>query len=66
MLHVAQAHCFTAKNDSEREIIQKQKDEILAAMQTIADALISGWEFDYSAYVGEALDRLADAKVSSR
>ena len=39
MLHVAQAHYFTAKNDREREIIQKQKDEILAAMQTIADVL---------------------------
>lgn len=39
MLHVAQAHYFTAKNDHEREIIQKQKDEILAAMQTIADVL---------------------------
>ena len=37
MLHVAQAHYFTAKNDHEREIIQKQKDEVLAAMQTIAD-----------------------------
>lgn len=39
MLHVAQAHYFTAKNDHEREIIQKQKDEVLAAMQTIADVL---------------------------
>ena len=39
MLHVAQAHYFIAKNDSEREIIQKQKDEVLAAMQTIADVL---------------------------
>lgn len=66
MLHVAQAHYFTAKNDHEREIIQKQKDEILAAMQTIADALVSGWEFDYSAYVGDALDRLADARILSR
>lgn len=36
------------------------------AMETFADALVSGWEFDYSAYVGEALDRLADAKVLSR
>lgn len=32
-------------------------------VETFADALISGWEFDYSAYVGEALDRLADAKL---
>lgn len=36
------------------------------AVETFADALIGGWEFDYSAYVGEALDRLADAKVLSR
>lgn len=34
--------------------------------ETFADALVSGWEFDYSAYVGDALDRLADAKVLSR
>lgn len=36
------------------------------AVESFADALVSGWEFDYSAYVGEALDRLADAKVLSR
>ena len=36
------------------------------AMESFADALISGWEFDYSSYIGEALDRLADAKVLSR
>lgn len=36
------------------------------AMDTFADALVDGWEFDYSAYIGEALDRLADAKVLSR
>lgn len=35
-------------------------------VETFADALVSGWEFDYSAYVGDALDRLADAKVLSR
>lgn len=35
-------------------------------VETFADALVSGWEFDYSAYIGEALDRLADAKVLSR
>lgn len=35
-------------------------------VETFADALISGWEFDYSAYIGEALDRLADAKVLTR
>lgn len=36
------------------------------AMDTFADALVSGWEFDYSAYIGDALDRLADAKVLTR
>lgn len=36
------------------------------AMETFADALISGWEFDYSAYIGDALDRLADAKLLNR
>ena len=35
-------------------------------VETFADALVSGWEFDYSAYVGDALDRLADAKILSR
>lgn len=35
------------------------------AVETFADALIGGWEFDYSAYVGEALDRLADARILS-
>lgn len=36
------------------------------AMESFSDALISGWEFDYSAYVGDALDRLADARLLSR
>lgn len=36
------------------------------AMESFEDALVSGWEFDYSAYIGEALDRLADAKVLNR
>lgn len=36
------------------------------AMESFADALVSGWEFDYSAYIGDALDRLADAKVLNR
>ena len=35
-------------------------------VETFADALVSGWEFDYSAYVGEALDRLAAAKLLTR
>lgn len=36
------------------------------AIETFADALVSSWEFDYSAYVGAALDRLADAKLLNR
>lgn len=36
------------------------------AMESFSDALVDGWEFDYSAYVGDALDRLADAKVLNR
>ena len=35
-------------------------------LETFADALVTGWEFDYSAHVGEALDRLADARLLSR
>ena len=38
----------------------------LDAMESFNDSLIGGWEFDYSAHVGEALDRLADAKVLTR
>lgn len=36
------------------------------AVETFADSLIGGWEFDYSSYVGDALDRLADARLLSR
>lgn len=36
------------------------------AMESFADSLIGGWEFDYSAYIGEALDRLADARLLNR
>lgn len=36
------------------------------AVETFADALIGGWEFDYSAHVGAALDRLAAAKLLTR
>ena len=36
------------------------------AVETFADALVSGWDFDYSAHVGAALDRLADAKILNR
>ena len=36
MLYSARANYANAKSDREREIVQKQKDEILAAMRTIA------------------------------
>ena len=36
------------------------------AVETFADAIIGGWEYDYSAHVGAALDRLADAKLLTR
>lgn len=39
MLYSAQANYSNAKSDREREIVQKQKDEILAAMRTIVDVL---------------------------
>ena len=35
-------------------------------VETFADALVSGWEFDYSAHIGAALDRLAAAKLLTR
>lgn len=36
------------------------------AIESFNDSLIGGWEFDYSAYLGDALDRLADARILSR
>ena len=39
MLYSAQANYTNAKSDREREIVQKQKDEVLASMRTIVDVL---------------------------
>lgn len=39
MLYLAQANYANAKSDREREIVQKQKDKILASMRTIVDFL---------------------------
>lgn len=36
------------------------------AVETFADALIGGWDYDYSAHVGAALDRLAEAHLLTR
>lgn len=35
-------------------------------VESFADSLIGGWDFDYSAHVGAALDRLAAAKLLTR
>lgn len=35
-------------------------------LETFAYSLIGGWEFDYSAHVGAALDRLAEARLLTR
>lgn len=35
-------------------------------VETFADALVGGWDFDYSAHVGAALDKLAAAKLLTR
>ena len=35
-------------------------------VETFADALVSGWEFDYSEHVGAALDRIAAARLLTR
>lgn len=77
MLYSAQANYANAKSDRKR-VTNESVSAIAArlvnvletfdrdAVETFADALISGWEFDYSAYIGEALDRLADARILSR
>ena len=39
MLYSAQANYANAKSDSEREIVQKQKDEILEALTTIRNII---------------------------
>lgn len=36
------------------------------AVETFADSLVGGWEFDYSTHVGTALDRIAAAKLLTR
>ena len=39
MLYSAQANYANAKSDREREIVQKQKDEILEALTTIRNII---------------------------
>ena len=38
----------------------------LDAMESFSDSLIGGWDFDYSAHVGEALDRLGGGGLLNR
>lgn len=47
-------------------LVNELEDYDRDTVETFADALVSGWEFDYSAHVGAALDRLAAAKLLTR
>lgn len=47
-------------------LVNELEDYDRDTVETFADALVSGWEFDYSAHVGVALDRLAVAKLLTR
>lgn len=47
-------------------LVNELEDYDRDTMETFDDALIGGWDFDYSAYVGAALDRLAAARLLSR
>lgn len=47
-------------------LVNELEDYDRDTAETFADALVSGWEFDYSAHVGAALDRLAAAKLLTR
>lgn len=77
MLYSAQANYANAKSGRKRvtneavsaialRLVNDLERYDCDAMESFADALVSGWEFDYSAYIGDALDRLADAKVLGR
>ena len=47
-------------------LVNELEDYDRDTVETFADALIGGWDFDYSAHVGAALDRLAAAKLLTR
>lgn len=47
-------------------LVNELEDYDRDTVETFADALIGGWDFDYSAHVGAALDRLADTKLLTR
>ena len=50
---------FDGRKRVTNESISAVAARLVNVLETF-DSLIGGWEFDYSAYVGEALDRLAD------
>lgn len=47
-------------------LVNELEDYDRDTMETFDDALIGGWDYDYSAHVGAALDRLAAARLLSR
>lgn len=44
-------------------LVNELEDYDRDTVETFADALIGGWDYDYSAHVGAALDRLAAAHL---
>lgn len=82
MLNISRARFARSKDNNERARLFEQQIEIVRAIasrlvndlerydcdaiESFNDSLIGGWEFDYSAYIGDALDRLADTKVLNR
>lgn len=57
---------FEGRKRVTNDTVSAIASRLVNVLETFADALVSGWEFDYSSYVGDALDRLADAKLLSR
>ena len=69
-LSVAFDGCKRVTNDAVSAIASRLVNDLerydIDAIESFNDSLVGGWEFDYSSYVGDALDRLADAKLLSR
>lgn len=57
---------FEGRKRVTNESVSAVAARLVNVLETFADALVSGWDFDYSAYIGDALDRLADAKLLNR
>lgn len=60
------AVCAVAHGDVLTLKATRDGQAVRDTVETFADALIGGWEFDYSAHVGAALDKLAAAKLLTR